>query len=80
MDRQDPAVINETGLCVWRSGSKPVLDFKRNGDMLSGLMALLWTGQPHDTPAGIDFVPLACFYFILLMKTKKLFQQIEIIQ
>jgi len=25
---QDPAVIRETGLCVWRSGSKPVLDFK----------------------------------------------------
>ena len=25
---QDPAVIRETGLCVWRSGPKPVLDFK----------------------------------------------------
>ena len=47
---QDPAVIRETGLCVWRSGEKPVLDFKQNGDFLNGRMAVLWTGQPHDTP------------------------------
>jgi len=47
---QDPAVIREAGLCVWRSGHKPVLDFKRNGDFLHGLMAILWTGKPHDTP------------------------------
>jgi hypothetical protein len=25
---QDPAVIRETGLCVWHSGPAPVLDFK----------------------------------------------------
>jgi cytidyltransferase-like protein len=48
---QDPAVIRETGLCVWRSGLSPVLDFKRNGEVLSGRMALLWTGQQHDTPS-----------------------------
>jgi cytidyltransferase-like protein len=48
---QDPAVIRETGLCVWRSGREPVLDFKRNGQMLEGRMALLWTGSPHDTPS-----------------------------
>lgn len=48
---QDPAVIRETGLCVWRSGATPVLDFKRRGDMLAGRMALLWTGQEHDTPS-----------------------------
>ncbi len=48
---QDPAVIRETGLCVWRSGREPVLDFKRNGEMLEGKMALLWTGAPHDTPS-----------------------------
>jgi len=48
---QDPAVIRETGLCVWRSGSEPVLDFKRNGEMLNGRMALLWTGVSHDTPS-----------------------------
>ena len=47
---QDPAVITETGLCVWRSGPRPVLDFKRNGDLLAQRMALLWTGKPHDTP------------------------------
>lgn len=47
---QDPAVIRETGLCVWRSGPKPVLDFKQNGDFLANSMAILWTGQPHDTP------------------------------
>lgn len=47
---QDPAVIMETGLCVWRSGPRPVLDFKRNGDFLAGRMALLWTGSQHDTP------------------------------
>lgn len=47
---QDPAVISETGLCVWRSGNTPVLDFKRNPDWLTGCMALLWTGEEHDTP------------------------------
>ena len=48
---QDPAVIRETGLCVWRSGNTPVLDFKRNGDFLTGCLAILWTGKPHDTPS-----------------------------
>ncbi len=47
---QDPAVIRETGLCVWRSGHQPILDFKHNGDFLNGRMAILWTGSPHDTP------------------------------
>ena len=51
---QDPAVIRETGLCVWRSGQKPELDFKRNGDFLSGKMAILWTGTQHDTPGVVD--------------------------
>lgn len=51
---QDPAVIRETGLCVWRSGQRPILDFKRNGDELNGLMAVLWTGKPHDTPGLAD--------------------------
>lgn len=51
---QDPAVIRETGLCVWRSGQRPVLDFKRNGDILAGLMAIAWTGKPHDTPGLAD--------------------------
>jgi cytidyltransferase-like protein len=51
---QDPAVIAETGLCVWKSGPEPRLDFKRDGEMLRGRLALLWTGQPHDTPSVAD--------------------------
>lgn len=47
---QDPAVIVESGLCVWRSGHAPELEFKRGGEMLRGHMALVWTGHPHDTP------------------------------
>jgi hypothetical protein len=51
---QDPAVIRETGVCVWKSGPKPVLEFKRNGDFLKGKMAILWTGKEHDTPGVVD--------------------------
>ena len=51
---QDPAVIKETGLCVWRSGQLPELDFKRHGDMLAGKMAIYWTGLEHDTPGAAD--------------------------
>ncbi|MGB0409614.1 MAG: adenylyltransferase/cytidyltransferase family protein, partial [Opitutales bacterium] len=51
---QDPAIIRETGLCVWRSGEKPVLHFKRNGDFLRGHMALHYTDIPHDTPGNAD--------------------------
>jgi hypothetical protein len=51
---QDPAVIRETGLCVWRSGQRPVLDFKHNGDFLKGRLAIFWTGTPHDTPGAAD--------------------------
>jgi galactokinase/mevalonate kinase-like predicted kinase len=47
---QDPAVIAETGLCVWRSGPRPVLELKTTVDMLKGKMALFWTGTPHSTP------------------------------
>jgi cytidyltransferase-like protein len=42
---QDPAVIEETGLCVWRSGERPVLDIKINPDWLAGRMMILWTGK-----------------------------------
>lgn len=51
---QDPAVIRETGLCVWRSGESPVLDFKHNGDFLQGRMAIHWTGSQHDTPGVVN--------------------------
>jgi cytidyltransferase-like protein len=51
---QDPAVIFETGLCIWRSGRRPALEFKRDGEMLAGRMAIYWTGQAHDTPGLTD--------------------------
>ncbi|KAG5189379.1 cytidyltransferase-related domain-containing protein [Tribonema minus] len=51
---QDPAVIRESGLCVWRSGAAPALDCKTSGALLRGRMALLWTGAPHVTPEKTD--------------------------
>jgi len=51
---QDPAVIRETGLCVWRSGPHPDLELKTNGAILHGRLALLWSGAPHSTPAVVD--------------------------
>ncbi len=50
---QDPAVIGETGLCVWRSGARPELEFKSDGAFLRGRMALFWTGASHDTPSVV---------------------------
>jgi cytidyltransferase-like protein len=47
---QDPAIIAETGLCVWRSGPRPELELKHNGEFLRGRLALFWTGHDHDTP------------------------------
>jgi hypothetical protein len=47
---QDPAIIAEGGLCVWRSGLRPDLELKHDGAFLRGRLALYWTGQPHDTP------------------------------
>ncbi len=49
---QDPAIISETGLCVWRSGPRPELELKHDGAYLRGRLALYWTGSPHDTPAS----------------------------
>ena len=51
---QDAASINETGLCAWRSGSKPTLHVKTNNDFLRGHMAILYTGHDHDTPGNVD--------------------------
>ncbi len=51
---QDPAIIRETGLCVWRSGNRPILEAKVNPDFLMGKMALYWTGKPHRTPDLVD--------------------------
>jgi len=50
---QDPAVIRETGLCVWKSGPSPHLAFKTDGAMLAGRMALHWTGGGHKTPDNV---------------------------
>lgn len=47
---QDPAVIAETGACVWKSGPKPVLDFKNTGEFLKGCMAVYDTRVKHYTP------------------------------
>lgn len=47
---QDPAVIAETGACVWCSGPRPVLDFKNTGEFLAGRMAVYDTRIKHDTP------------------------------
>lgn len=47
---QDPAIISETGLCVWRSGEQPMLEMKINPSYLFGKMALYWTGTTHFTP------------------------------
>lgn len=51
---QDPAVIYETGLCVWKSGDQAVLALKRDGELLAGKMALYYTGLEHDTPGNVD--------------------------
>ncbi len=53
---QDPAVIAETGACVWHSGQRPVLDFKNTGEFLRGLMAVYDTRMKHHTPglAGLQ--------------------------
>jgi cytidyltransferase-like protein len=48
---QDPAIIRETGLCAWRSGSLPSLALKSDGRWLQGRLAVKWSGQHHDTPA-----------------------------
>ena len=47
---QDPAVIAETGACVWKSGHKPELDFKNTGEFLRGRMAVYDTRVKHYTP------------------------------
>ena len=50
---QDPAVIAETGLCVWKSGPRPELEIKTSGEMLRGRLAIYWTGSHHDTPGNV---------------------------
>lgn len=47
---QDPAVISESGLCVWRSGRRPDLELKTDGAFVRNCMAVYWTGKQHSTP------------------------------
>ncbi len=51
---QDPAIINHTGLCVWRSGKMPVLDTQLNPDWLAGRMLIYWTGNDHKSVDYVD--------------------------
>jgi hypothetical protein len=51
---QDPAIIREGGLCVWRSGLRPELELKTDGIWLRGRMALRWCGKGHSTPSLAD--------------------------
>lgn len=51
---QDPAIIREGGLCVWRSGPKPALEIKTDGELLRGRLAVYWSGQEHSTPSVAD--------------------------
>ncbi|MFZ5494388.1 MAG: adenylyltransferase/cytidyltransferase family protein [Verrucomicrobiota bacterium] len=51
---QDPAIIREGGLCVWRSGPRPALEIKTDAALLRGRLALYWSGQPHCTPSLAD--------------------------
>ncbi len=53
---QDPAVIAETGACVWKSGLKPELDFKNTGEFLRGHMAVYDTRVKHYTPGFAGYV------------------------
>jgi len=47
---QDPAVISETGLCVWAGCEKtPRLILRTNAGWLGGKLAIRWTGRGHMT-------------------------------
>ena len=41
---QDPAIIEETGMCVWKSGKTPILESKFNPSWLRGKMLIFFTG------------------------------------
>lgn len=54
---QDPAVIRETGLCVWASGPRPKLLLKTSGDFLRGRMAVIWTLDRNGTTGDLTARP-----------------------
>ncbi len=51
---QDPAVIQQTGLCVWLPGQRPRLALQVDPSFLDGRMALVWTGSEHDTASLLE--------------------------
>jgi cytidyltransferase-like protein len=51
---QDPAVIMETGLCIWKSGDLPYLVLKTSPSFLQGKMALLYNDYSHSTRDIVD--------------------------
>lgn len=51
---QDAEIIRQTGLVVWASGSEPVIAHRDDGQWLRGLMALYWTGKPHDSASLVE--------------------------
>ena len=51
---QDPVVISETGLCVWKTGGDPKLVVKYYPIFLEGLMALLWTQGRTERASDIS--------------------------
>ena len=46
---QDPAILMETGLCVWASGAKPSLISRDSGQWLSGHIGLEYVKGSHLT-------------------------------
>jgi len=46
---QDPAVIEETGVCIWKSGKTHKLELKQKVDWLQDKLALYWTNKYHNT-------------------------------
>lgn len=51
---QDPAIIRETGLCIWRSGKTPVLEAKYNPSWLKGKMLIYYAGGKHQTASLVS--------------------------
>ncbi|MEK7609657.1 MAG: adenylyltransferase/cytidyltransferase family protein [Patescibacteria group bacterium] len=51
---QDPAIMFHTGFCVWKSGSRPILDAHFNSDWLLGKMLIYWTGKRHLSTDHLD--------------------------
>jgi cytidyltransferase-like protein len=75
---QDPAIIKETGLCVWRSAQLPTLEVKYNPDWLSDLMLIVWTEKNHrandytDNARDFDAIQQAGYLAYQALKEKNI--------